>query len=131
MTYTIAVLQWKTTDDGQRNCPKHVEFYPKNKFEKLAHLVGFIIRSLLSNGIEWKLIGYGKRRKKCCYKQDDLRVFGFSDCVTEINRSLDLILILYPASFIILYNEPTNAQLIDNYHTPTCFDTTVSSSGSS
>ena len=27
-----------------RNCPKHVEFYSKNKFEKLVHLVGFIIR---------------------------------------------------------------------------------------
>jgi hypothetical protein len=33
-----------TPDDGQRNCPKHVEFYSKNKFEKLVHLVGFIIR---------------------------------------------------------------------------------------
>jgi hypothetical protein len=31
-------------DDGQRNCPKHVEFYSKNKFEELVHLVGFIIR---------------------------------------------------------------------------------------
>ena len=30
----------KTPDDGQRNCPKHVEFYSKNKFEKLVHLVG-------------------------------------------------------------------------------------------
>jgi len=28
----------------QRNCPKHVEFYSKNKFQKLVHLVGFIIR---------------------------------------------------------------------------------------
>ena len=27
-----------------RNCPKHVEFYSKNKFKKLVHLVGFIIR---------------------------------------------------------------------------------------
>ena len=36
-------VQWKTPDDGQRNCPKHVEFYSKNKFEKLVHLVGFII----------------------------------------------------------------------------------------
>jgi len=27
-----------------RNCPKHVEFYSKNKFEKLVQLVGFIIR---------------------------------------------------------------------------------------
>jgi len=37
----------KTPDDGQRNCPKHVEFYSKNKFEKLVHLVGFVIRILL------------------------------------------------------------------------------------
>ena len=25
---------WKTADDGHRNCPKYVEFYSKNKFEK-------------------------------------------------------------------------------------------------
>jgi len=37
-------VQWKSPDDGQRNCPKHVEFYFKNKFEKLVHLVGFVIR---------------------------------------------------------------------------------------
>jgi len=37
-------VQLKIPDDGQRNCPKHVEFYSKNKFEKLVHLVGFIIR---------------------------------------------------------------------------------------
>ena len=34
----------ETHDDGQRNCPKYVEFYSKNKFEKLVHLYGFIIR---------------------------------------------------------------------------------------
>jgi len=44
MKYTTAVCTVKTRDDGQRNCPKHVEFYSKNKFEKLVHLVGFIIR---------------------------------------------------------------------------------------
>ena len=32
--------QWRIRDDGQRNCPKHVEFCSKNKFEKLVHLVG-------------------------------------------------------------------------------------------
>ena len=32
-------------DDGQRNCPKHVELHSKNKFEKLMDLVGFIIRN--------------------------------------------------------------------------------------
>jgi len=36
-------VQWKTPDDGQRNCPKHVESHSKNKFEKLVHLVGFVI----------------------------------------------------------------------------------------
>jgi hypothetical protein len=38
-------VQWKTPKDGQRNCPKHVEFYSKNKFEKLVRLVGFVIRN--------------------------------------------------------------------------------------
>jgi len=42
-------VQWKTPDDGQRNCPKHIEFYSKNKSEKLVHLVGFIIRRYKSN----------------------------------------------------------------------------------
>ena len=36
----------ETPDDGQRHCPTDVEFYSKNKFEKLVHLVGFIIRTL-------------------------------------------------------------------------------------
>ena len=40
----LLCVQWKTPDDGQRNCPKHVEFYSKNEIEKLVHLVGFIIR---------------------------------------------------------------------------------------
>ena len=40
----LLCVQWKTPDDGQRNCPKHVQSYSKNKFEKLVYLVGFIIR---------------------------------------------------------------------------------------
>jgi hypothetical protein len=34
-----------THSNGQRNCPKHVQFHSKNKFEKLVHLVGFIIKN--------------------------------------------------------------------------------------
>jgi hypothetical protein len=30
----LLCVQWKTPDDGHKNCPKHVEFYSKNKFEK-------------------------------------------------------------------------------------------------
>jgi len=39
-------VQWKTPDYGQWNCPKHVEFHSKNKFKKLMHIVGFIIRNI-------------------------------------------------------------------------------------
>ena len=40
----LQYVQRKTPDDGQRNCLKHVVFHSKNKFEKLVHLVGFIVR---------------------------------------------------------------------------------------
>jgi len=40
----LLCVQWKSPDDGQRNCPKHVEFYSKKRFEKLVHMVGFSIR---------------------------------------------------------------------------------------
>jgi len=39
-----SVYSKEPLDDGRRNCPKHVEFYSKNKFEKSVRLVGFIIR---------------------------------------------------------------------------------------
>jgi len=42
----LLCVQWKTPDDGQRNCLKHVEFHSKDKFERLVHLVGFMIRNL-------------------------------------------------------------------------------------
>jgi len=42
--YLLLCVQCWTSDDGQRNSPKHVEFYSKNKFEKLLRLVCFIIR---------------------------------------------------------------------------------------
>jgi len=31
-------------DNGQKTCPKHVEIYSQNKFEKLVHLICFIVR---------------------------------------------------------------------------------------
>jgi hypothetical protein len=39
MTYTSANVQLKTPDDGQTNCPNHVEFLDKNKFGKLVRLL--------------------------------------------------------------------------------------------
>ena len=43
----LLCVQWKTPDGGQRNCLKHVDFHSKNKFEKLVHLVGIIIKKIL------------------------------------------------------------------------------------
>jgi hypothetical protein len=37
------VYNEKPFGDEQRNCRKHVEFQSKNKFEKLLHLVCFIV----------------------------------------------------------------------------------------
>jgi len=42
--YLLLCIQYYNPDDGQKTFPKHVEFYSKNKFEKLLLLVGFIIR---------------------------------------------------------------------------------------
>jgi len=34
-------IQQKTPDDGQRSCPKHVDFYDRINFGKLVRLVGY------------------------------------------------------------------------------------------
>jgi hypothetical protein len=44
ITYTYCCVYNTTPYDGQKTCPKHVDFYSKNKCEKLVHLVGFTIR---------------------------------------------------------------------------------------
>jgi hypothetical protein len=49
----LLCVHWKTPDDGQRKCLKHVEFHSKNEFEKLVHLVGFIIRNLARCTVTW------------------------------------------------------------------------------
>ena len=42
--YVLLFVQWKTPDGGQRKCQKHAEFYSKNKFDTLVHLVGLVLR---------------------------------------------------------------------------------------
>ena len=50
MIYTTAVCTVKKTPDGgQRNCQKHVEFYFKNKFEKLGTAVAQWLRCCATN----------------------------------------------------------------------------------
>ena len=40
-------VQWRTPDDGQRDCPKRVEFLDKNKFGKLVCLLILLKRNCL------------------------------------------------------------------------------------
>ena len=40
----LLCIHWKIPDGEQRNCPKHVEFYSKNKFGKISASSWFIIR---------------------------------------------------------------------------------------
>ena len=49
----LLCVQRKTPDDGQKNCPKHAEFHSKIKFEKLVHLLGFIIRKVFINHLNY------------------------------------------------------------------------------
>jgi hypothetical protein len=41
-------VQGITPVDGQRDGPKHVKFHFQNKFEKLVHLVDFIVRKFVT-----------------------------------------------------------------------------------
>ena len=40
-------VQWKTPDDGQRNCPKHVEFRSRINLE-ISASVGFIKKNFVT-----------------------------------------------------------------------------------
>jgi len=79
----LLCVQWKTPDDGQRNCPKHVEFYSENKFEKLVHTVGFIIR-----------IYHDARSPE---RQNWLFIYVFIECVLDY---------LFPSLFIFVVPWP-------------------------
>jgi len=43
-SFSLYMQQWYMSYRFADSCPKHVEFYSKNKFETSVHLVGFIIR---------------------------------------------------------------------------------------
>ena len=47
--YLLLCVRCWTPDDGQRDCPKHVEFHSKSTFENLVHLIGFVIGNIRMN----------------------------------------------------------------------------------
>ena len=55
MTHTIAVCTVEETpDDGHRNCPKHVEFYSKNKIWEISASGWFYYKNLSRCTVTWK-----------------------------------------------------------------------------
>ena len=106
----LLCVQWKTPDDGQRNCPKHVEFHSKNKFEELVHLVGFILRNLT-----W-CMGTWKSNKKIKFTHiigKSIRNWtGSKNCTTTLPRHFNVhdchvYRQAYRAHFIISLGGPT------------------------
>jgi len=67
---TWLCVEWKTPDDGQRNCPKHVEFYSKNKFEKLVASSWFYYEKLQQNVVcqqaTWNSVHTAKNKLVIC-----------------------------------------------------------------
>ena len=72
--YHYCVYNENTPDDGQRNCPKHVALHSKKKFEKLVHLVDFIIRNYLSSSMNTKLCRSHGYRSETRLKLTDNRM---------------------------------------------------------
>ena len=85
----LLCVQWETPDDGQRNGPKHIDLHSKNKFEKLVHLVGFIIRTY------------------CLYMYLRLSVLGRVVVWIYFNFSSDIAVITLRAKFNLLSAVPS------------------------
>jgi hypothetical protein len=49
----VSNVKWKTPDEGQRNCPKHVDFLDKNKFGKLVRLLFLLKRDIIFTLTVW------------------------------------------------------------------------------
>jgi len=49
----LLCVQWKIPDDGQRNCPKHIEFYSKNTFWEVRASSWFYYKNLSRCTVTW------------------------------------------------------------------------------
>ena len=61
---SLLYVQLKSPDDGQRNCPKHVEFHSKNKFEKSVHLSWFYYKKFITMHGHMNVFFYFDNKRK-------------------------------------------------------------------
>jgi len=57
----LLCVQWKTPVDGQRNCPKHTEFYSKNKFWEIRASSWFYYKDLSRCTVIWTSLYHDAR----------------------------------------------------------------------
>jgi len=80
-------VQWKTPDDGQRKCPKRVNFHSMDKFEKLVHLVGFIKRNLSRCSVTWTT-NFRQVSLQCVSHTNSVSLTPYSVSLTPYSVSL-------------------------------------------
>ena len=105
--YLLLCVQCQTPDDGRKTRPKHVVLYSKNKFEKLVHLFGFIIR-----------IYHDARSSECVMKvaqNNQRRIRG------KLNKHLGISGSYFPLYFVVKdvlerCNERTTQCSLNNVH---------------
>jgi len=99
----LLCVHWKTPDVGQRKCPKHVEFYSKNKFEKIVHLLGFFKRICHNAPSSERLI-----RHRRCFLQS-----GTEYCCMVSSRFWRHVLLGCYSQFYRLVDVPVSARYIE------------------
>ena len=97
----LLCVQWKTPDDRQRNCPKHVVFYSKSKLEKLVCLVGFNIGTQITVRVHHYLTLQLKNISYCLWNLNE----PFANCQCYRTDSvLDTLGILLTVSLTYILN---------------------------
>jgi hypothetical protein len=66
-------VQWINPDDGQRNCPKHVEFRTRIYLE-IGAFLGFIVKKLVKIFVEYKNMAIHKIYRLINFGQTGIRV---------------------------------------------------------
>ena len=80
-TYQLPSVQLITPDDGQRRCPKHVEFCDKINFGYLMHLVGYLYEAYHdARSLEHKLCLIN------CLVPNYIKGILLMNCVLHLNR---------------------------------------------
>jgi len=85
---TIKCFSLYTQQWYMPHCPKHVEFYSKNKLQKLVHLVGFIIKTKTVLSPSTVLLMCGFHNKQPLLPHDRLVFPARSTVMPEVRKEL-------------------------------------------